>query len=228
MEDPRLDPEEAAPRAADGRVAGRRGRATRQRLLDATRSLLAERAYRDLKVVEISRIAETSPATFYQYFPDVETAVLALTDDLADQGGHQLRSLITEPEWDSPEAARALAQGFLDFFAEHGDLLRVVDLEVLEGDGRFRQLRIRLFNGVFLALQDLVHEFRAAGNLPESVSPGAVASVLTTMLAHVSAHQPGYQAWGVSGPELADTMTDVIDWAIRGTNPPDSQPPHSV
>ena len=52
-------------RASDGRIPGRRGLATRQKLLDATRAVLDTVAYRDLKVVDIARQAETSPATFY-------------------------------------------------------------------------------------------------------------------------------------------------------------------
>ncbi|MDG2904413.1 MAG: hypothetical protein P6E94_01790, partial [Acidimicrobiales bacterium] len=39
-------------RAVDGRLPGRRGLATRQRLLAATASLLETTGYRDLKVVE--------------------------------------------------------------------------------------------------------------------------------------------------------------------------------
>ena len=61
-------------RAADGRVPGRRGRATRQRLLERTREMLETTGYRDLKVIDIAREAGTSPATFYQYFADVEAA----------------------------------------------------------------------------------------------------------------------------------------------------------
>jgi hypothetical protein len=46
-------------RAADGRVPGRRGRATRARLLECTAEMLQETSYRDLKVVEIARGAGT-------------------------------------------------------------------------------------------------------------------------------------------------------------------------
>ena len=70
-------------RAADGRVPGRRGRATRQRLLEQTADMLTAGSYRDLKVVDIARGAGTSPATFYQYFADVEAAILVLAEDLA-------------------------------------------------------------------------------------------------------------------------------------------------
>ena len=40
-------------RAVDGRVPGRRGLATRARLLEQTRELLYTTSYRDLKVVDI-------------------------------------------------------------------------------------------------------------------------------------------------------------------------------
>lgn len=213
MSDPRtLGSGEA--RAADGRVAGRRGQATRQRLLDATSAAVAEGRYRDLTVVDVSRRAETSPATFYQYFPDIESAVLSLLDELTDSGGHRLRTLVTEASWEGDAAAKGLANGFMAFFQEHGNLLRVCDLAALEGDDRFRQLRTRLFNGVFLALQDLAHEARATGEIPAESSPGAIASVLTTMLAHVSAHQPGFEAWGVPSSELAETMASVIERSL--------------
>lgn len=217
MNDPRLDGDATeAPRAADGRIAGRRGQATRNRLLDATRAALGDGPYRDLKVVEISRRADTSPATFYQYFPDVEAAVLALLDDLVETAGPSLRQLVTGAGWESDAAAKDLADGFLGFFQQHGDLLRVVDLAALEGDARFRQLRTRLFNGVFLAIQQFAHEARAAGALADDASPGAIASVITTMLTQVSSHQQGFETWGVTADELAATMAAVVDRTLRG------------
>lgn len=206
----------SSPRAADGRIPGRRGRATRRRLLDETLAILAEVPYRDVAVVDITRRAGCSPATFYQYFPDIETAVLALTDEMAERGGRLLRDLVTEPAWESPAAARALADGFLEFFETQQALLRVIDLATLEGDERFRALRTRLLNGVYLALQDLVHESRSRGLLDASVRPAAVAGVLTTMLAHVSSHQSGLAAWGVEAADLAATMASIVDWSVRG------------
>ncbi len=62
----------------DGRVPGERGRQTRQRLLDATVELLATTSWRSVKVTDIARQAQTSPATFYQYFANVEQAIQVL------------------------------------------------------------------------------------------------------------------------------------------------------
>ena len=64
--------------AQSGRVLGPKALQTRERLLGATDDLLSKRSLRELRVVDIARKAGTSPATFYQYFRDVEDAVLLL------------------------------------------------------------------------------------------------------------------------------------------------------
>ena len=54
MEEPGSSAVEAEQmRAADGRVPGRRGRATRQRLIECTREMLKTTSYRELKVVNL-------------------------------------------------------------------------------------------------------------------------------------------------------------------------------
>ena len=73
-----------------------------------------------------------------------------------------------------------------------------------------------VLNGVFLALQSLVDEAGAAGRAPADSDPGAVAGVLTTMLAHVSAHRPGFASWGVEAEQLTAAMAAMIDWSVRG------------
>jgi AcrR family transcriptional regulator len=218
MEDTRTAPAEPA-RAVDGRVPGKRGRATRQRLLDETESLLAEVAFRDLKVVDISRAAGTSPATFYQYFADVDAAVLSLIEEMVDNGSGELRSLVTGPGWDGPEGPVGLAEGFLTFFDRHAAMLRVIDLATTEGDERFRALRIRLLNGVFLSLRDVAERAEADGRLASGIAPGAAAGILTTMLAHVSAHQPGFASWGVERDALAKTMSTLVGWTVGSALP---------
>src|ERR1700728_3765072 len=69
----------------DGPTPGQRGRQTRQRLLDATVELLTTTSWRSVKVTDIARRARTSPATFYQYFGNVEEAVRVLAEGVVDQ-----------------------------------------------------------------------------------------------------------------------------------------------
>lgn len=85
-------------RTVDGRVAGRRGQATRQKLLDCLGEMLSSSPYRDVKVIDVARKAGTSPATFYQYFPDVEGAVLEIAEEMAKEGAG-LTELVSGRSW---------------------------------------------------------------------------------------------------------------------------------
>src|SRR5918995_3361781 len=152
-------------RASDGRVPGRRGRATRRRLLDQTAAMLRERSYRDVTVIEIARAAGTSPATFYQYFADVEAAVLVLADGLVADA-EALAKTVGEA-WagrSDYEAALDVVDAFVAFWDRHRPVLRVVELAAAEGDHRFRPARARVLDGVAAALA--WRPPRAAGEPP--------------------------------------------------------------
>jgi AcrR family transcriptional regulator len=211
-------------RAADGRVPGRRGMATRERLLDHTNRLLGTTAYRDLKVVDIAREAGVSPATFYQYFPDAESAVLALADRLIGEGGERLTLPFRRATWEGRaayEACEDMAAAFLDFWNDHSALMAVIDLAALEGDQRFRDCRTHLLSRFTLLATDVITEQQRLGFAPAALNPMATAVVLVSMLAHVAAHQFGIAEAGVDTGALRDTMARLIYTGVTGRTPPE-------
>jgi AcrR family transcriptional regulator len=209
----------AGVRAVDGRLAGTRGLATRARLLTRTRELLIERNYRDLSAIDIARESGTSPATFYQYFPDLESAVLALGQAMV---GEQptLGDLVRDANWTRPStAARAshdLAAAFIAFWQRHGAILRVVDLGSAEGDARFRALRTRLLNDVTRALAEAVETVAASGRGGTTVDPMATAAVLVSMLAHVAAHREGLETWHIATADTEAVMAEIVYRTVTG------------
>ncbi len=208
-------------RAADGRVPGRRGLATRQRLLERTAAMLHESSYRDLKVIDIAREAGTSPATFYQYFPDVEAAILVLAEEMALSGA-TLRELIDRGPWKGKtgvETATSLVDAFLAFWEEHAALLRVVDLATEEGDHRFRNIRTRLLHEITVALAHVVTQAQHEGRQPDDVDPNATAGSLVSMLAHVAAHRYGFEFWGIRTADLRLSMARQLYWGVTGLKP---------
>jgi AcrR family transcriptional regulator len=209
-------------RAADGRVPGRRGRATRQRLLEHTREMLRTTSYRDVKVIDIAREAETSPATFYQYFADVEAAILVLAEDMAQQGA-RLTDIVTAGSWAEADAygtALELVDSLLAFWDEHRPVLRVMDLATDEGDGRFQKIRVRLLNDITRSLAEVARRAQAEGRVPKELDPMAVAGVLVSMLAHTAAHQYGFEFWGIRTADLRATMARQVSWGVSGFLPP--------
>ncbi len=215
--------DDVEPRAADGRVPGRRGRATRQRLLECAAEMLRTTSYRDLKVVDIAREAKTSPATFYQYFPDVESAILVLADEMVNEGVERFSTLVASTSWrgrSGYEAAEALADAMLTFWSDHQPVLRVVNLATDEGDGRFANVRTRLLNDLNNALAAAAKDFQKAGKGQAGIDPNAISGVLVAMLAHVAAHRLGFEFWGVRTADLKTAMARIIYWSITGQKPP--------
>jgi AcrR family transcriptional regulator len=207
-------------RAADGRVPGRRGLATRQRLLEHTQAMLRESSYRDLKVIDIAREAGTSPATFYQYFSDVEAAILVLAEEMAQQGQH-LTEIITDGPWDdrAHDVALTLVDAFLSFWEDHRPVLRVMDLATDEGDARFQKIRVRLLNDITKALAEVTRSSQSAGRLPKGLDPMAAAGILVSMLAHTAAHQYGFEFWGIRTADVREAMARQVSWGVTGVVP---------
>jgi AcrR family transcriptional regulator len=208
-------------RTVDGRVAGRRGQATRQKLLDCLSEMLSSSPYRDVKVIDVARKAGTSPATFYQYFPDVEGAVLEIAEQMAAEGAGltealEGRSWVGKAGW---QTAQELVDGFLEFWRKNDAILRVVDLGAAEGDKRFYKIRMKILNSVNNSLTDTVKELQAKGKVDKDVSPAAMAGSLVAMLAAVASHQKGFQSWGVKQAELKPNLALLVYLGVTGKKP---------
>ncbi len=194
-------------RAVDGRVPGRRGRATREKLLKSTAQLLEKKSYRDLTVVEIAKRAKTSTATFYQYFADVEAALVELAQQLADEGPH-LVEIVRAADW------MKLVDAFIDLWERHAPILRVVDLATAEGDLRFRNIRTHLLSQVTDALRDAVVKANGHG-----VEPRAQAAAVVSLLAHVAEHRYGFEFWGIRLDDMRRSTARLVAWGITGAEP---------
>ncbi|MFF4885967.1 TetR family transcriptional regulator [Streptomyces nigra] len=208
-------------RTVDGRVAGRRGQATRQKLLDCLSEMLSSSPYRDVKVIDVARKAGTSPATFYQYFPDVEGAVLEIAEQMATEGA-ELTGLVEGRSWTGKagwQTAQELVDGFLDFWRRNDAILRVVDLGASEGDKRFYKIRMKILNSVNNSLADAVTQLQAKGKVDKDVNPAAIAGSLVAMLAAVASHQKGFQTWGVKQAELKPNLALLVHLGVTGRKP---------
>ena len=216
------DPADDELRAVDGRVPGRRGLATRQRLLACTLDMLGDHTYRDLKVVDIARTAGTSPATFYQYFPDVNTAILSLAEEMVVDASETLLGLVRDGTWTGAagyENADAISGEFISMWERHWPLMRVMELTSAEGDERFRHVRTRLLNQFTLALADVIRGMEAKrGGV--ATDPMATAGVLVSMLAHVAAHRYGFEFYGIRTEDLQTSMAHILYVTVTGQQPP--------
>ncbi|MEV5288212.1 TetR/AcrR family transcriptional regulator [Streptomyces albidoflavus] len=208
-------------RTVDGRVAGRRGQATRQKLLDCLSEMLNSSPYRDVKVIDVARKAGTSPATFYQYFPDVEGAVLEIAEQMASESSSlsevlEGRSWVGKAGW---QTAQDLVDDFLDFWKKNDAILRVVDLGAAEGDKRFAKLRLKILNSATTPLTGSIKELQAKGRVDKDINPAAVSGALVVMLSGVTSQLKGFQTWGVKQADLRPTLAQLVHLGVTGKKP---------
>jgi len=206
--------------AIDGRRLGRRAQETRRRLLDATAELVATKGLLDLTVVEIARRVGTSPASFYQYFQNVEEAVLALSEVI----GGELQSLapLVEAPWRGRpgfELCRELVGRFIDHWDEHRAVLRVRDLAAQEGDRRFRDVRNASLGIITERLTTKIAEFQDAGKIAEEITPYAAASALVAMMGRMAAYHSDLETRGFTRDDMVETVARIVYQTVTGRRP---------
>ncbi|HXW35108.1 MAG TPA: TetR family transcriptional regulator [Acidimicrobiales bacterium] len=205
--------------ATDGRLPGRRGQATRRRLLECTAELIATTPWRSIKVIDIAKRAGTSPATFYQYFENVEQAIAVLAEHLME--GAEILAKLVDGDWSQEagwETARRVVEGFMAYWEANRSVFRVVELATEEGDLRFRGLRSRALNAVTVTLASVISSTRRAN--ANGADPMAVAATMISTLAHVAAHQYGYEFWGIRTSAMVDSQARMLLWAVTGREAP--------
>ncbi len=161
-----------------GRPLGPRAQNTRVRILDATVVLLGEKPMRDLRVIDIARRIGSSPATFYQYFKDVEDVVLHLASHVSEFTP-EIVELISG-DWSGRAGharARSLAEIVISHWDRYAPILRVRNNACDEGDAEFRELRMSAMMPLVRAFAEIIEasQQRAAAS---AANPATAASVV--------------------------------------------------
>lgn len=203
--------------ASDGRVIGARAHRTRRRLLDATAKLLEERGALGVRVVDITREVGTSPATFYQYFPDVEEAILVLADEATDDI-EKLAPYIQAPwsDGDGVVPVQEFVGAFMEYWDQHRVILRVRDLRAEEGDERFWAVRRRGYAAIIPELTLKIEEAQASGRISKELNSYAAAAAAMAMLERLLTYRSVFRRRGVTKEAMAATLAAILYETVTG------------
>ncbi|CAB4953443.1 MAG: TetR family transcriptional regulator [Actinobacteria bacterium] len=203
--------------ATDGRVIGRRAIQTRRRLLDVTASLLAERGALDLKVIDVAREVGASPATFYQYFADVEDAILALATELATSV-RPISSML-ELDWsgvDGLDRAREFVAAYTRFWDDNGPVLRILMLRADDRDDRFRAVRREYSEPFMAAMVAKVRAAQDARRLAPQLDAEATAGAVLAALDRLPNYRQNFEKRGTSRDAMIETVARLAHTALTG------------
>ena len=130
---------------------------TRARILEATLSLLDEKTMRELRVIYIARAIGSSPATFYQYFKDVNDVVLELASEITEFTPEMIA--LIEGDWTGRagyERGLRLSNLVADGWDRYRAILRIRNNAANEGDPAFLKVRLKAFMPIVMAFSEVI------------------------------------------------------------------------
>jgi len=191
---------------ADESTVGRKGRATRDRILDAVEQRCLETHHREITVAQIAAATGIAPATFYTYFPDLGTATAEIAQRHFDQFSTVIDSAgaLARPDVTESDYQRFVA-GFYQYWAVRRGLLETILAAQIEDDHRYYRVLLNLMKSVTHALAPAVrhgHQLGTAGSL-------------VMMLATAAARTEGFERDGVPYDELLAAQVKIVRAAIE-------------
>ncbi|MET0270772.1 MAG: TetR/AcrR family transcriptional regulator [Sphingomonas sp.] len=160
-----------------GQRLGRKGRATRDRILAATVELLATPQDVPISLSAVARKASLGMTSLYLYFNDLTELLLAVLEPVMATAEETYLSVIRQYWTDEELGARTLqfVVGYHDFWVEHARLLHLRNSMADQQDARMLFHRVGSAQAVMLLLADQIS--------PNGVSPGShVQSMVTAMM----------------------------------------------
>ena len=152
-------------------------RSQRERLLEATMRVVAEKGYAATTVADLTKQAGISRTTFYELFADKEACFLAAYDNVVDALVRRVSAAYeTEERW--PERARAGLATLLEALAAHPAQARLAFVDVASA-GPAAQRRFRAGVQRLTPFLDEGRDFAPNGrSLPANTSRMAAGAVV--------------------------------------------------
>jgi AcrR family transcriptional regulator len=195
-----------------------RGIRTRQRILEALGAAIQERGLRGIRLADVAEEVGFRPPAFYQYFSDLDEAILAL----CQEAGDLLPRFTVDAEWggNPPNGTRPFVEQFFRYWDEHRPLLTARHVAIMSGDARFQQAADDAFRPVAEALQAEVKTAQEAGRIDPALHPVALGAVLNLMIDVAAMAAPALSSYWDSpdATELVDAISYVFD-RVLGVDP---------
>lgn len=203
-----------------GQALGKKGQATRERLLAAADRLLQQCSPLDLTAVAIAKEAQSSSATFYMYFDDVKDALFTLSRRAGNEVVAAMEALsadLVRANADFQESASELVRVFNDVWNRYRHILIFRNLEADRGDKNFEELRMEEYMRELHVLSSWINcacEGHAGASKGDAF---ALASVLHAALERIASLDPEIVTNGIGQERMAAAQARIIAQVLSDT-----------
>ncbi len=201
-----------------GRPLGPRALRTRRNILEAAVGLLAEKPMRDMRVIDIARQIGSSPATFYQYFKDVEDVVLHLAGQAKEATPLMVELIAGDWEGEAGfERGKKLSNLVIDHWEKYAAVLRARNNASDEGNAALREERMAAMIPLVDAFRAAIERSQAKAPDPQDgvwrggpIDPLVGATALSSCLERTAMYHSWIEDMGSSREQLVETTAAFL------------------
>lgn len=193
-----------------GQAIGRKGRESRQRLLDAARILLTKFPNSQLSVSKIAREAGLASQTFYLYFASADDVLFELCD-IASTDSEMVETALSG-EWQQDEIKQnslRFVKAFYQHWSENRSVLNYRNFRSDAGEDRFIELRHR----TALPVVEGLAEKLSVGANDTGRDPMARAVIFYASMERLAGRPPhgiNHDAPQLGTEDLIDAQADIL------------------
>jgi AcrR family transcriptional regulator len=178
-------------------------REQRDRILLAALTVFGTKGFADATVKELLEEAGVARATYYKFFPDKESCLLGLADEVLGWLGEEVRATARgAADW--PAAVVAVSRLLVELLRDDPRLARVCGIELLLGGPRVRARREAALEELAAGLRRGRVERPWGESLPLSLE-----AILAQGAAALTASRIAYGP-DPSGDDLADELPEIV------------------
>ncbi len=186
---------------ATGKVPGRKGMETRQRLFEEVERRCLAAHHSTITVLEIAAATDTSASTFYHYFPDIAVAAAEVASKHLEEFDEVLELARTVVERGGElDTCRLLVDAFFDFWEPRPGLIEAIVVASRVEDPRFFKVLLNALVELTQILAEAVDEG----------DPTGVAGSLVMMISQAATRRDGFARDGVPLDTLADSQARIM------------------
>lgn len=157
----------------------RRGRLTRDRLIEAAEAVFTKDGYLDAKVTDIASTAGMASGSFYTYFESKEAIFTTVIRRVIDEM-YAAATVPHDVDHDPHVRIEHATRAYLRAYREHAGLLAILE-QVATFNPGFREMRRTIRQGFRARTEKGLIRLQAQGRVAPDLSPRCAAEALTSM-----------------------------------------------
>ncbi len=185
----------------------------KNKIIQAALSIFAEKGFQDSTIAEISKLAEVSEATVYEYFKTKEDLLFAIPEEITEEAFKEWEKVLPYIRG-IENKIRAMVQGYMNLYQNNPSYSALIMLQLKNNRNFLKTDAYKLIQHIARMLLNLIQEGVNNGIFKKDIDPYLVRAMILGTIEHLCIR------WHLLGEpanllEQVDPLVEVILSGIK-------------